>query len=304
MPEEGQSLEGVSRELSDLRSRSEQLAAVETLRSQGLLLEVDYPCRPRSRDWSNSPAVQKLNARFARGREAYAEALRRIGAHASPLGRIEVAAPVEPGSPEPYWGNGWLPGLDAASLYAFVADRRPAIYMEVGSGNSTKFVRRAIRDHNLQTRIVSIDPQPRAEVDRICDEVIRMPLEEADLSVFDGLTPEDVLFVDNSHRALPNSDVTVFFMEVLGRLPPGLLYGIHDIFLPKDYPENWSARLYSEEYLLACYLFGGADGDEIVLPCAFVSHDAALTSELDVLWRAEHLSGIEPYGGAFWMKKA
>ena len=36
----------------------------------------------------------------------------------------------------------------------FVATLRPETYFEVGSGNSTKFVRRAIRDHNLNTRII------------------------------------------------------------------------------------------------------------------------------------------------------
>ena len=37
--------------------------------------------------------------------------------------------------------------------------------LEIGSGNSTKFARRAIRDHRLCTRITSIDPHPRAEID-------------------------------------------------------------------------------------------------------------------------------------------
>ena len=47
---------------------------------------------------------------------------------------------------------------------------------------------RARRDGRLQTRIVSIDPRPRAEVDELCDRVLRVPLEAADLSVFDELS--------------------------------------------------------------------------------------------------------------------
>ena len=66
--------------------------------------------------------------------------------------------------------------------------------------------------------ITSIDPQPRAEVDAICDEVVRSPLEDTDLSVFDTLDAGDILFVDNAHRVLPNSDATVVFLEVLPRL--------------------------------------------------------------------------------------
>ena len=48
--------------------------------------------------------------------------------------------------------------------------------VEVGSGYSTKFARRAIDDHSLRSRITSIDPAPRAEIDGLCDSVIRGPL--------------------------------------------------------------------------------------------------------------------------------
>jgi len=52
------------------------------------------------------------------------------------------------------------PRHDAAP-HAMTALNRPRRVIEVGSGNSTKFIRRAIRDHGLPTAIVSIDPQPR-----------------------------------------------------------------------------------------------------------------------------------------------
>jgi hypothetical protein len=92
-------------------------------------------------------------------------------------------------------------------------------------------------------------------------------------------------------------------MEVLGRLPKGILYGLHDTFLPVDYPDEWGPRFYNEQYLLAAYLFGGADGDDIVLPGSFVSRDRELTAALDVLWQVPHLQGIMPFGGCFWMRK-
>ena len=65
------------------------------------------------------------------------------------------------------------------------------------------------------------------------------------------LSAGDMVFIDNSHRAFQNSDVTVFFTEVLPALPAGVAYGIHDIFLPDDYPAGWSDRFYNEQYLLA-----------------------------------------------------
>ncbi len=105
-----------------------------------------------------------------------------------------------------------------------LALHNPSVYVEVGSGNSTKFARRAVQDHGLRTRIVSIDPYPRREVDAICDEVIRHPCEDMDMTFFADLPGDAMLFVDNSHRSFQNSDVTVFFMEIL----PVLRHG-HDL---------------------------------------------------------------------------
>src|SRR5205823_13278841 len=78
---------------------------------------------------------------------------------------------------EPFWGQSWFTGVDAAALYSFIRARRPARYHEVGSGNSTLFAARAIRDGGLPTHIVSVDPHPRADIDHVCDEVIRAPLQ-------------------------------------------------------------------------------------------------------------------------------
>jgi hypothetical protein len=88
----------------------------------------------------------------------------------------------------PHYINGFLPGLDAVSLYCILAINNPKLYVEVGSGNSTKFARRSIVDNGLRTRIVSIDPNPRAQIDKLADQVIKMPLEEVDLKIFERRT--------------------------------------------------------------------------------------------------------------------
>lgn len=269
-------------------------------KAAGTILDIDFPVRAKSRDFSASPQMRGLLAKLEAERGAYVDLLAHIAAqYGEALREIPMDAPDD--ARQPHWMNGWLPGLDGAAIYAFVADRKPKTYFEVGSGNSTKFARRAIADHNLSTRIVSVDPMPRAEVDAICDEMHRCGFEDFDLARMDDLEAGDVVFIDNSHRSLPNSDVTVFFMEALGRIPVGCLYGIHDIFLPWDYPEDWAPRFYSEQYLLAAYLFGGADGDEIVLPGAFASRTDIIRA-LDPLWSAK--PGILDHGGGFWMKKA
>ena len=105
---------------------------------------------------------------------------------------------------EPAFLNSFLPGLDCVALYCLLAEPRPRLYLEVGSGNSTKFARFSIAANKLDTKIISIDPYPRAEIDGLCDEVIRCPVEEADLSLFDRLESNDVAFIDNSHRCFMN----------------------------------------------------------------------------------------------------
>ena len=113
--------------------------------------------------------------------------------------------------------------IDAAMLYAMIRYHRPATYLEVGSGTSTKIAAAAIEDSDTHTPIISIDPQPRAEVDAICSKVYRCGLEEVDQSLFDSLRPNDILFVDGSHSCFMNSDVTVFFLEILPRLRPRVI---------------------------------------------------------------------------------
>ena len=280
-------------EMAGRRLRDE-LAVYRDLEAGNRLLRLHYPVEMRYRDFSTSPHMKRLRERFAQERPKYARTVSDLAAYLPQL----TAIPME--GDGLHWRNDWLSSLDGASLYGLVALRNPSIYMEVGSGNSTMFVRQAIRNHGLRTKIVSIDPYPRADIDKICDEVIRHPLEDASVEVFDRLSGDDMLFVDNSHLALPNSDVSVFFLEVLGRLPKGLIYGVHDIFLPEDYPSEWAPRGYNEQHLLAAYLFGGADGDEIVLPVCHAARDAELMQPLAELWAM----GLHPFGGAFWLRKA
>lgn len=234
-------------------------------------------------DWDAIPAM------YARAASGDQEALSWF----DPI-RTEVAQDISP-----CWLNGFIPGLDAVALYGFVATNKPKTYVEVGSGNSTKFVRQAISDQRLPTRIISIDPHPRANIDLICDEIIRQPLEECDLSVFAHLGERDVLFVDGSHRCFMNSDTTVFFLDVLPNLAPGVLIGLHDIFLPYDYPEAWAARGYSEQYLLAASLLAGPGRFRIEFPSLYVSLAAELRQVFEQFWHSLP-NVVAKRGTSFW----
>jgi hypothetical protein len=217
--------------------------------------------------------------------------LQRVLAHEKTLTAIEPDA----------WRCGWLSPLDLIVLYGLIADAAPRHYVEVGSGCSTQFAHRAIADQGLATTILSIDPEPRDDIDKLCHEVIRLPLEGADLAVFERLGPGDVLFVDGSHRCFTNSDVTVFFLEILPALAPGVRVGIDDIYLPWDYPGEWSDRFYSEQYLLAAWLLGGAAVD-ILAPNAFISRDDELSSVVRPLRDALPLADLPTDGNSFWFE--
>jgi hypothetical protein len=175
--------------------------------------------------------------------------------------------------------------------------------VEVGSGQSTKVVARARRDEGAATEIISIDPAPRSEVDSLCDRIIRSPLESVDLSgVFGSVEAGDVVFFDGSHRVFPNSDCVAFFLDVLPDLPSGVLVGIHDIFLPDDYPPTFTEAWWSEQYLLAGMLLGRPTWLEIVLPAYFATGDPDLAAILDPLFGRPEMSGVNPRGSVFWIQ--
>jgi hypothetical protein len=203
---------------------------------------------------------------------------------------------------KPVYNNGFLPGLDIVGIYTILSRFRPETYIEVGSGNSTKVAYKAITENKLGTKIVSIDPMPRAEIDQIADTVIRKPFEETDFEFIFSLKENDVLFIDNSHRILPNSDSMVFYMEVLPRLAKGVIVHIHDIYLPYDYPQFMCDRFYSEQYGLAMFLLANSEKYRPLLPNYFISEDRELSSILDPLWNDPALKNVEKHGGSFWLR--
>jgi hypothetical protein len=204
----------------------------------------------------------------------------------------------------PAWNNDFLPGLDIVGLYGMVSNLKPKSYIEIGSGNSTKVVRKAIADQGLETVITSIDPFPRANIDHLADKVIREPLENIrDLSfITDQLQKNDIIFIDNSHRCFPNSDVAVCFLELLPRLKNGVIIQIHDIYLPYDYPQFMCDRFYSEQYMLATTILANPAKYKVVLPNYFISEDENIKKILNSLWEKLPVKNVERHGGSFWMQ--
>jgi hypothetical protein len=245
---------------------------------------LNYPIDPKPR-----PTIPVLFDLFATGTAAYRRTLVKIAAATESLG--------SDGLP---WLNAFLPPLDAASLYGLIRVHRPRMYVEIGSGYSTVFARRAIDHSSLATRLISIDPSPREDIDSLCDEAIRVRLQDIDPVSRLELCPGDILFFDGSHQSFPNSDVTVFFTEILPSLQAGVIVGIHDIYLPDDYPDWFAATLPNEQYLLASWLLGRQTMDGVLLPCSFVRRHTSLWRLLGPLWK--RIGEPDPRGGAFWFE--
>ena len=247
------------------------------------------------------PAHKGLNRIIENGVEDYKKYISKVIEYKERFWTIQDQQ-KETNSKRPAWNNGFLPGLDIVMIYTLISELKPNKYIEVGSGNSTKVVYMAKQDNDLNTEIISIDPMPRAEIDDLADKVYRLPFEDLDFDVVDLLEEGDVLFIDNSHRILPNSDAMVFFLEILPRLKKGVVVHIHDIFLPYDYPQFMCDRFYSEQYGLAMYLLANPKKYKTIFPNYFVSENKELSTALSGIWEHPNMNGVERHGGSYWLQ--
>ncbi len=268
-------------------------------RFQTLFLEYKVTFKPRY--GHGLPAHPRLMEIIEANRPEYSEWMKKILTFAPQLQAIKKHN-EETDSSQPGWNNGFLPGLDILALYTIIAASKPNRYVEVGSGNSTQVAHKAIQDFDLDTQIISIDPFPRAEIDSLADEIIRMPFESVDTGWLADLEAGDILFIDNSHRMLPNSDATVFFLETLPALKPGVIVHIHDIYLPYDYPQFMCDRFYSEQYGLAINLLANAQRYQTIFPAYFISEDKDLSAMIAGIWDHPNLQGVERHGGSYWLR--
>jgi hypothetical protein len=262
---------------------------------------LEYKVDNSPRYGHGKPAHTELLQIIEKQDEQYAQFLNASKQYHEKLWQIKEAI-NEKNTKNPVWNNGFLPGLDIVMLYTLISELKPKKYVEIGSGNSTKVAHKAKLDQNLTTQIISIDPQPRAEIDELVDEVIRKPFEETDFSILTELEENDILFVDNSHRIFPNSDATVFFLEVLPRLKKGVIVQIHDIYLPFDYPQFMCDRFYSEQYGLAMYLLANPEKYQPIAANYYISEKAELATIITDFWKHESTKNVEKHGGSFWLK--
>ncbi|MEI6707225.1 MAG: class I SAM-dependent methyltransferase [Methylococcales bacterium] len=221
-----------------------------------------------------------------------------------------LAIPKQPqGQNQFYYKNPNFTEGDAEYLYNMIRYVKPSKIIEVGSGFSTLMAKAAIAanvkdDAHYHCQQVCIEPYEMPWLEQLTDiEIVRSPVEEVDAALFASLGHNDFLFIDSSHVIRPQGDVLVEYLTILPRLAQGVLIHFHDIFTPRDYPEEWlvtQVRLWNEQYLLEAFISFNSHF-EIIASLNYLKHryPEKLATVCPVL--AESLATSEP--GSFWLRK-
>ena len=227
-------------------------------------VKVDYPgiFHPNPADYVYRP-VADLFERHRAAIERNAWAL----APAMYCGALDALPHARVNDTEPHWGNGLFERDDARALYAMTARLRPRRILEVGSGNSTKFFRKAIADHQINCELVCIDPQPRAEISSVADRIISKHVKDVDVRHFAALRDGDILFWDGSHITFNGTDTTHLYLSILPLIRNNVYVHIHDVQLPYEYEAGYSAHYYNEQYMLATLLLNTVEWLPVLPVC-------------------------------------
>ena len=181
----------------------------------------------------------------------------------APLAFDKIEMNTAEDSIAPKWNQPFFSWLDALSICASLKLKNPKRYVEIGSGNSTRFARWCIQTYGLRTTITSIDPEPRREIAGIADNVYATQVQNAPLELFLELEEADILFYDGSHHLGPFSDMSFIAYTVMPLLASNVSVAMHDTYLP-FLAHN------SEDYLLGALLIGG-DRYHVDFPAHYLS---------------------------------
>lgn len=160
------------------------------------------------------------------------------------------------------YNNGVFQSGDAEFLYNIIRLKKPKRIIEIGSGKSTLMAINATDknksdDNNYVCEHICIEPFEMPWLEKTAVKVVRKLVEEVDLTLFETLEKDDILFIDSSHMIRPQGDVLTEFLSILPIIKSGVIIHVHDVFTPKDYLDEWiftEHRLWNEQYLLEAFL--------------------------------------------------
>ena len=149
-------------------------------------------------------------------------------------------------------------GHDPAVYHGVIRHFMPRRIIEVGAGFSTLVAANAAA-LNGDTEVIAIEPYANDYLNALAADIrlIKRTVQAVELSFFDKLQKNDILFIDSSHIVKAGSDVCYLVLEVLPRLQKGVIVHFHDIFLPFEYPRVWledRRMFWNEQYLVQAFL--------------------------------------------------
>jgi hypothetical protein len=224
-----------------------------------------------------------------------------------------------------HYNNGYFESCDAEVAYSMVRDWKPRRIIEIGSGFSTRAMAQALRVNQerdgIAGELITVDPNPeRLPANDIPNQITVVPqfVQRVDLSFFESLRADDILFIDSSHVVSTGSDVVREYLQILPRLKPGVLVHLHDIFLPSDYPRNAvldNLWFWSEQYLLQAFLSFNHDFEVLWSASAMQLSHGHVLSECFPNWNNSYANippsqrrfipspdGNRVWPSSFWMR--
>ena len=160
---------------------------------------------------------------------------------------------------------------DAVFLYLMIRKHNPQRIIEIGSGFSSAIMldTNDLFYKNKSIQFTFIEPNPQDRLDGLINLEDRKnckihveKVQNVDLSIYQELQENDVLFIDSSHLSKAGSDLNFIMFNILPILKPGVIIHFHDVFYPFEYPKDWLTKerfYWNECYLLRAFLMNNSN---------------------------------------------
>jgi hypothetical protein len=166
-----------------------------------------------------------------------------------------------------YFDNHYYSYSDSTIMACLLQYEKPKRFVDIGGGFSTLLML-DLNDTVFKANPVRIDviePHPESlrallwEGDRV--SIRQEKAQNVDLSFFEEMDRDDVLFLDTTHVSKLGSEVNHIMFNVLPRLRHGVRIHVHEIFFPFEYPGAFflEGKYWNELYLWRSFLMHNTD---------------------------------------------
>ncbi len=203
-----------------------------------------------------------------------------------------------------YFDNIFFSYTDGLLLYSVIRHFKPKQIIEVGSGFSSALMLDTGQHFLESLKFSFIEPYTKrlksliTASDKKNVKIIETKIQDVELSYFETLDKNDILFIDSTHISKTGSDVNYILFHILPKLKKGVLIHFHDIFYPFEYPKNWvyQGRSWNESYVLRAFLINNNNYKIILFADYLHKH---YKNSFDSLPLCNNNTG-----GSIWLEKA